>query len=103
MNTWWISDDTRYSFKPIYDEKRLTGARRTQYGSQIETAYTKAVEEADAGLNRVHAESKDGSLYRPLLSPMMACEEAYLLGKYIRSIDPQAVLAARPGADGRTK
>src|SRR6185437_3916069 len=62
---------------------------------QIETAYTKAVEEADAGLNRVYAESKDGSLYA-LLSPMMACEEAYLLGKYLRSIDPQAVLALGP-------
>ncbi len=95
VNTWWISDDTRYSFKPIYDEKRLKGARRTQYGSQIETAYTKAVEEADAGLNRVHTESKDGSLYA-VLSPMMACEEAYLLGKYLRSIDPQAVLALGP-------
>ncbi|HTL30123.1 MAG TPA: 2Fe-2S iron-sulfur cluster-binding protein, partial [Tepidisphaeraceae bacterium] len=39
LNQWWISDDTRYAFKPMYDEKRLTGARRTQYGSQIDTQY----------------------------------------------------------------
>ena len=30
-----------------------------------------------------------GSIYG-VFSPMMACEEAYLLGKYLRSIDPQA-------------
>jgi NADH-quinone oxidoreductase subunit G len=96
VNTWWITDDTRYSYKAIADEKRLHGARRMQYGSQITTAYAKAIDEADAGLRRAHAEAKsDGTLYA-LLSPMMACEEAYLLGKYIRSIDPQAVLVLGP-------
>ncbi len=96
VNTWWISDDTRYAYKAINDDKRLRGARRMQYGSQINTAYVKAIEEADAGLRRAHAEAKaDGSLYA-VLSPMMSCEEAYLLGKYIRSIDPQAVLTLGP-------
>src|SRR5688572_5572980 len=36
-----------------------------------------------------------GSLYA-ILSPMMACEEAYLLSKYIRSIDPEALLVLGP-------
>jgi NADH-quinone oxidoreductase subunit G len=31
-----------------------------------------------------------------MLSPMMSCEEAWLLGKYIRSLDPQAVLSLGP-------
>jgi anaerobic selenocysteine-containing dehydrogenase len=31
-----------------------------------------------------------------MLSPMMACEEAYLLGKWIRSVDPQAMLILGP-------
>jgi anaerobic selenocysteine-containing dehydrogenase len=31
-----------------------------------------------------------------VLSPMMACEEAYLLGKAIRAIDPGAVLVSGP-------
>jgi len=31
-----------------------------------------------------------------MLSPMMACEEAYLLGKYIRALDPQAALVLGP-------
>src|SRR6266513_3416577 len=26
VNTWWISDDTRYSFKPVHDKNRLVAA-----------------------------------------------------------------------------
>src|SRR5581483_3643700 len=50
---------------------------------------------AGTELKRVHAEGGDGSLYA-MLSPMMACEEAWLLGKLIRSIDPQAILVMGP-------
>jgi NADH-quinone oxidoreductase subunit G len=95
VNQWWISDDTRYSYKPVHDPKRLKGARRSQYGTQIETGFVNAIEHADAELKRVHQESGDGSLYA-LLSPMMSCEEAYLLGQYLRSIDPQAMLVLGP-------
>ncbi|HYO09896.1 MAG TPA: 2Fe-2S iron-sulfur cluster-binding protein [Tepidisphaeraceae bacterium] len=95
VNQWWITDDTRYSYKPVHDLKRLRGARKVQYGSQVETEYTNAVALADEGLRRVAGESGPGSLFA-LLSPMMANEEAYLLGTYLRSIDPQAVLVLGP-------
>src|SRR5687768_1806552 len=95
VNTWWISDDTRYTYKAVHDEKRLTEARRTQFGAQVETQYGRAIEAADDGLKRVVKENGAGSLFA-LLSPMMACEEAWLLGKYIRSIDPKAVLVLGP-------
>jgi len=94
VNQWWISDDTRYSFKPVHGENRLKQARRSQYGSQIETAYTKAIEAADAGL-KAAAKEAAGSVYA-VLSPMMSCEEAWLLGKYVRSIDPSAILILGP-------
>jgi NADH-quinone oxidoreductase subunit G len=101
VNQWWISDDTRYSYKVLTDEKRLKGARRVQYGAQVETDYTNAINEANEGLKKAHA-GVNGSLYA-VLSPMMSCEEAYLLGTYIRSIDPQAALVLGPvptsGAD----
>ncbi|MGH7214783.1 MAG: 2Fe-2S iron-sulfur cluster-binding protein [Tepidisphaeraceae bacterium] len=94
-NGWWISDDTRYSYKAVHDEKRLVKARRTQYGTQIETAYSKAIEEANNGLRALVKEKGPGSVYA-MLSPMMACEEAFLLGTYVRSIDPRAVLVLGP-------
>src|SRR5205814_2108017 len=94
VNQWWISDDTRYSFKPVHNAGRLKQARRSQYGSQIETAYAKAIEAADGGL-KAAAKEAAGSVYA-VLSPMMSCEEAWLLGKYVRSIDPAAVLILGP-------
>jgi NADH-quinone oxidoreductase subunit G len=95
VNQWWISDDTRYCWKPVHGEKRLTRARRIQYGSQIETSFAHALEEAENGLRAAAKEGGPGSLYA-VLSPMMACEEAYLLGKWIRSVDEQAMLILGP-------
>jgi NADH-quinone oxidoreductase subunit G len=95
VNQWWISDDTRYSYKAVHDEKRLTRAMRAQYGVQVETAYLNAIEQADEGLKALVKESGPGSLYLAL-SPMVSCEEAFLAGTYIRSVDPQAVLALGP-------
>jgi NADH-quinone oxidoreductase subunit G len=54
----------------------------------------RAMESARADLAKIAAQGA-GSLYA-VLSPMMACEEAYLLGRLIRSLDPQAVLALGP-------
>src|SRR5215204_2836279 len=70
VNTWWISDDTRYSFKPIHDTKRLKSARRIQYGSQVETTFAHALEEATRDLTQAVATHGHGSLYA-MLSPMM--------------------------------
>lgn len=95
VNTWWISDDTRYSFKVVDDAKRLFGATKTQYGAQVEAGYYDAIGIADTELKKAHKENGDGSLYA-VLSPMLASEEAYLVGQYIRSIDPQAVLVLGP-------
>jgi NADH-quinone oxidoreductase subunit G len=95
VNTWWINDDTRYSYKPVHDTKRLCGAAKTQFGTQVETAYTTAIQHADVELKRIVKEGGPGSLYA-ILSPMMACEEAYLLGKYLRSVDPKCALVLGP-------
>ncbi|HEY8665766.1 MAG TPA: 2Fe-2S iron-sulfur cluster-binding protein [Tepidisphaeraceae bacterium] len=95
VNQWWINDDTRYSWKFVHDEKRLTQARRVQYGTQVDTAYANAVQEAVSGLKALVAVNGPGSLYA-MMSPMMACEEAWLLGQVIRSIDAQAVLVLGP-------
>src|SRR4051812_7773623 len=95
VNTWWISDDTRYSYKLIEPAKRLTGARKSQYGTQVDTDTVSAIELAGSELKRVAAENGAGSLYA-VLSPMMACEEAWLLGKLIRQIDPEALLVLGP-------
>jgi NADH-quinone oxidoreductase subunit G len=95
VNQWWISDDTRYSYKAVHDQKRLVRPARLQFGAQIHTSYENAIEQADAELKRTVKENGAGSLFA-MLSPMMACEEAWLLGTYIRRLDPQAVLVMGP-------
>src|SRR5689334_24243068 len=95
VNQWWISDDTRYGYKPVHDTKRLKAARRAQYGTQIDTSPQHALEQATRELTQLVSTSGPGSLYA-MLSPMMACEEAWLLGTAIRQIDPQAVLVLGP-------
>src|SRR6059058_1704975 len=39
VNQWWISDDTRYSYKAVDDPNRLCHPMKTQYGTQVETHY----------------------------------------------------------------
>ncbi|MCY2952032.1 MAG: 2Fe-2S iron-sulfur cluster-binding protein [Planctomycetota bacterium] len=95
VNQWWISDDTRYSYKIVRDPRRVVQPMRMQYGSQIETTYDRALEMAAGGLQQVVATGKAGSLYA-VLSPMMACEEAWLLGQYMRRLDPKALLVLGP-------
>ncbi len=95
VNGWWISDDTRYSYQAIDIDKRLQLPKKTQYGAQVETSYPKAVEQAATDLKNLVATNGNGSLYA-VLSPVMACEEAYLLGKLIRLWDEDAVLVLGP-------
>lgn len=95
VNQWWISDDTRYSYKAVHYQRRHTQPARMQFGTQVETSWQNALELTDAELKRTVRENGVGCLFA-MLSPMMACEEAYLLGKYIRALDPQAVLVMGP-------
>ena len=94
VNQWWISDDTRYAWTNIQGETRLTSCRKSQFGTQVDVTLQTALHQALAELTTLAA-GGPGVLYA-MLSPMMACEEAYLLGKLIRSLDPQAVLVLGP-------
>jgi NADH-quinone oxidoreductase subunit G len=95
VNTWWISDDTRHSYMVIGDDKRLTKPRKLQYGSQVDTIFSTALSTAKTGLLELVKANGPGSIYA-MLSPMMAIEEAWLLGRAIRELDPEAVLALGP-------
>ena len=95
VNKWWISDATRYSWQAVYSEKRITLARKSQYATQVQVPFNAALEAGVQELRNLVAAGGEGSLYA-MLSPMMSCEEAYLLGQAIRQIDPGAVLVLGP-------
>jgi NADH-quinone oxidoreductase subunit G len=68
---------------------------KTQYGTQVEAPFAAARESAETELKNLAKANGPGSLYA-VLSPMMASEEAWLLGTWIRSIDPEALLVLGP-------
>ncbi|MCI0364312.1 MAG: molybdopterin-dependent oxidoreductase [Phycisphaerales bacterium] len=93
VNKWWITDEVRYGWKHVHSDQRITmpqvKGEEPYQSSEAPLAY----EAAYALVNRRLAEAGRMAL---LVSPMLSCEDAYLLATYVRSIDPDAILAMGP-------
>jgi len=93
VNRWWITDEVRYGWKFVHREDRLKvpvvkGAKPFEL-----TDAARAYETAYAAVNRRLAEAKK---IAATISPMLSCEDAYLLATAVLQHDPQAVLAVGP-------
>jgi NADH-quinone oxidoreductase subunit G len=93
VNRWWITDEVRYGWKHVQSDSRLRSPLRRVHGVLAESDYTRAYDDALAGME---AAVRDGKRLACVVSPMLSCEEAYLLGTLARSIDPRAILAVGP-------
>lgn len=81
VNKWWISDEVRYGWKFVHSEDRLTTPSRLQYGERVPATFAKAYAEVEESLTTV---AKGGGRIAALISPMVSCEEAYLMADYVR-------------------
>ncbi|MDP6445087.1 MAG: 2Fe-2S iron-sulfur cluster-binding protein [Pirellulaceae bacterium] len=89
INQWWMCDDGRYGWKHTHDPLRLRGpTARTPSGVEN-------IEWSDA-TSRLDDALRQAKRLAAVVSPYLTVEEAYLLATYIRSIDPNAVLAVGP-------
>ena len=77
INEYWITDEVRYGWKFINDETRVTDVN--------EEAHQRA---ADA--------LQQATRIALLVSPMISCEDAWLLGQLVRSIDADALIGIGP-------
>ncbi len=93
VNTWWITDEVRYGWKFVYSRERLRTPMRRQFGTLIACDWPRAIQEAVA---KMRAAASTGGRLALLVSPMLPCEEAFLLARAVRSIDPGAVLGVGP-------
>jgi len=93
INKWWISDEVRYGWKFVHSDERLRSPLRRQFGTLIESDYTRAYEDAVKGLRAATASGKRVAL---LVSPMLTCEEAFVLVKLAREADPRAIIGVGP-------
>jgi NADH-quinone oxidoreductase subunit G len=93
VNGYWITDEVRYGWKFVHDPNRLSlpavrgeeAFEPSEAAIAYETAYARINERLDA------AES-----IALMVSPMLSCEDAYLLARYVLSIDPEAVIGVGP-------
>lgn len=93
VNLWWISDEIRYGWKHVHRDERLSAPRRRQHGVQVQTEWPRAISEAVRGIS---AATQSGKRLAVLVSPMIACEEAFLLGRTARTFDERAILGVGP-------
>lgn len=93
VNKWWISDEIRYSYKHVHSADRLRSARRKQFGLQVDSDFNRAYRDAISGVTNAVAAGKRLGV---MISPMLACEEAYALCKLALSLDPKAILCVGP-------
>lgn len=93
VNKWWITDEVRYGWKHVHGDARLRSPSARRMGLLEECDYTRAYDTAIAGLRDV---VKAGTRVAVMVSPMLSCEEAYLLATLARQVDAQAILAIGP-------
>lgn len=89
INQWWMCDEGRYGFHHVHDAKRLNEPRRREKEGYVNVEWSALPQE-------LHAKLKKAGRLAVVLSPHLTVEEAYLLGRYARSLDPHAVLALGP-------
>ncbi len=96
INKWWMTDEVRYGWKFVHSEERLRTPRRRQFGTLVECDFTRAYHDAIEGIrSRVGSGGGRGRLGM-LVSPMLTCEEAFVLAQAALALDKDAVLAVGP-------
>lgn len=103
VNKWWICNDGRYGYPHVHSDRRLLGPWRRE--KEAGKAGTKTLVDWSVLVGELPERLRRAGRLAAVLSPFVAVEEAYLLAKLVRRLDPQAVLAMGPiptvGADER--
>lgn len=93
VNDWWMCDEGRYGWKYVHDDRRLNRLIVRRGVDVSHPEWSALGEIVRLWLGRTVKE-KGAERVAVVLSPFMACEEAWLLGKFVREIAPGALLSA---------
>jgi len=90
----FMCDDGRFGWKYVHSEERLTMPEFRSGGQVVANDWDSVLE----GLRHAFSDAAQKSPGRiaAVLSPFMAVEEAYLLARYIKTVDAQASLFLGP-------
>jgi NADH-quinone oxidoreductase subunit G len=89
VNKWWMCNEGRYGYSHVHSERRLVRPQRREGDGFVEADWTGLPGEIGRRFREV---GRVGAI----LSPFLTVEEAYLLCKFIRSVDEKAILAMGP-------
>ncbi len=97
----FMCDEGRFGWKYTHSDQRLSSPQQRQNG-QLQDADWEAILPAVRSAVTSAAKSNSGSV-AAVLSPWMTVEEAWLLGSWLKKLDPKAILTLGPvrieGAD----
>jgi NADH-quinone oxidoreductase subunit G len=85
VNQWWMCDEGRYGWKHVHDKTRVTEPRKREAGVYKTVEWSSLLVDLDTKLRK-------GKRLAAVISPMLTVEEAYLLIKYVQSVDKNALL-----------
>ncbi len=89
LNQWWMCNEGRYGYLHVQSDRRLTGPRRREDDGFVDVDWT--------GLpGEIARRFREAGRVGAILSPFLTVEEAYLLCKFIRSVDEKALLVLGP-------
>jgi NADH-quinone oxidoreductase subunit G len=92
VNQWWISDENRFGWKYIHSEHRVRLPLRNGDGTPRSIRWEEVGETIRMMISQAVMAGGHGEGVAAVLSPMMSCEEAWLLARFIRQHAPQATL-----------
>ncbi|HEX3447099.1 MAG TPA: molybdopterin-dependent oxidoreductase [Isosphaeraceae bacterium] len=93
VNDYWICDEGRYSYKAANDPNLLAAMYVRKNNDLQPVAFGEAIQAVDRGFKEI---GQRGGLVAAVLSPFLTVEEAYLLARYVKGLNPGNVLALGP-------
>ncbi len=95
VNQWWMCDEGRFGWKYVHDSKRITSpiVRRGLESSDLDWS---DIPEILRFRFEEHVNRHGDETVAAMLSPFMACEEAWLLIRFLRELAPQCTLVRGP-------
>jgi NADH-quinone oxidoreductase subunit G len=91
VNDWWICDEGRFGWKYIADESRITTPLQRRGMEESPIRWEDLPQILEYRFSQ-HAREDSGDRIAAVLSPMMACEEVWLLAGFLRRVAPQSML-----------
>jgi len=93
VNQWWISDEQRFHFRQYQSRRheRLALPRQRRAANAEHIRWEDLPDVLRFRFGQAAAPDQ-GARVAAVLSPMMSCEEAWLLARFVRSVAPKATL-----------